>query len=158
VISDEGSEDGFYSLFRTWAAHHDLCRIPLPNQADYQLNGKEAHHDPLLFYAHGSTLTRKTVRRIVTTYHADQHFRSLRPDICFGHSVSEVVTSEVERLLRLPPGLAYRTVATYGNTVSASLPLGMSLASRDGRLRRGQTVLFVMGSAGISVGLASLTF
>jgi 3-oxoacyl-[acyl-carrier-protein] synthase III len=158
VVRSEGPDDEFHSLFRTWGADHDLCRIPLPNQADYPSHGDAAGHEPLQFYAYGTPLARKAVRRIIMTYRADPHFRSLRPDICFGHSVSEVVTSQVEQLVRMPRGMVYRTVAQYGNTVSASLPLGMSLASRDGTLCRGQTVLFIMGSAGISVGLASLKF
>jgi 3-oxoacyl-[acyl-carrier-protein] synthase III len=72
--------------------------------------------------------------------------------------VSEAVTTDVERMIGLTAGTAYRTLAEFGNTVSASLPLAMSLASRQGVLRRGQTVLFIVGSAGISVGLATLTY
>jgi 3-oxoacyl-[acyl-carrier-protein] synthase III len=158
VLTDDDLADGFHAVFRTWGAHHGLCRIPLPNQDQYRLADEPDRHAPLKFYAYGVPLVQATLRRVVATYHADPRLAGLRPDICFGHSVSETVTTQVERLLRLPEGTAYRTMAEHGNTVSASLPLGMSLALREGALRRGQTVLLVMGSAGISVGLAALTY
>jgi 3-oxoacyl-[acyl-carrier-protein] synthase III len=50
------------------------------------------------------------------------------------------------------------THARYGNTVSASVPLAMSLAVDEGRLVRGAHVLVVVGSAGLTAGLASFTY
>jgi len=38
------------------------------------------------------------------------------------------------------------------------VPLGMSLAAQEGRLNRGDKTLIVVGSAGVSVGLATFTF
>jgi 3-oxoacyl-[acyl-carrier-protein] synthase III len=158
VLTDDAPEDNYHALFKTWGSYHHLCKIPLPNQEQYSVGTEPTGHAALKFYAYGTTLVRVSMRRVIATYHADPRFRALRPDICFGHSVSEAVTTDVERLLGLPEGTAYRILPEYGNTVSASLPLAMSLAERDGALRRGQTVLFVMGSAGISVGLATLTY
>ncbi len=159
VLTDADSDsDGFHALFKTWGTFHGLCKIPLPNHDQYDLDGDPQRHAALTFYTYGTPLVRVTMRRVVATYRAEPRFRNLRPDICFGHSVSETVTTEVERLLGLRKGVTYRTLAMYGNTVSASLPLGMSLAEREGALRRGQTVLLVMGSAGISVGLATLIY
>lgn len=158
LITDETPQAEYRALFRTWGAYHGLCRIPLPNQDQYRLRTEDGRHEAHKFYAYGTRLIRVTMRKLVDTYRADPYFRALRPDICFGHFVSEAVTTEGERLLGLRPGLTYRSGSRYGNTVSASLPLAMSLAVQDGSLRRGQTVLFLVGSAGISVGLGALTF
>jgi 3-oxoacyl-[acyl-carrier-protein] synthase III len=54
--------------------------------------------------------------------------------------------------------ILFPTHREYGNTVSASVPLAMSLALRANRLERGHRVLIVVGSAGISVGFCSFTF
>ncbi len=158
LLTNGSAQSDFYSVFKTWGSGHELCRIPLPNQDQYTLDGKRSDHAPLSFYAYGSTLTSVTIRRLVATYLRDPNLRSYRPDICFGHTVSESVTTEVEQLLGLPSGTAYRTFSRYGNTVSASLPLAISLAHGDGSLKRGDRVLCVMGSAGISVGFATFTF
>jgi 3-oxoacyl-[acyl-carrier-protein] synthase III len=53
-------------------------------------------------------------------------------------------------------GLAWATL--HGNTVSASVPLGMSLALAQGRLRRGDRVLVIVAASGITVGLATFMF
>jgi 3-oxoacyl-[acyl-carrier-protein] synthase-3 len=46
----------------------------------------------------------------------------------------------------------------FANTVSASIPLAMSHALRDGGLRDGRRVLLMLASAGITTGLASFTY
>jgi 3-oxoacyl-[acyl-carrier-protein] synthase III len=60
--------------------------------------------------------------------------------------------------LHIPEAAVYRTHARFGNTVSATIPLAMSLAIEDGRLKRGNRVLVLVGSAGISVGLSNFVF
>ena len=62
------------------------------------------------------------------------------------------------RCLFLSKGVYYSLHPRYGNCVSASVPLGMSLAAQEGRLNRGDKTLIVVGSAGVTVGLASFTF
>jgi 3-oxoacyl-[acyl-carrier-protein] synthase III len=52
----------------------------------------------------------------------------------------------------------YELFPRYGNTVSAALPLGMSLAQDEGRLRRGDRVLMIVGGAGLSTALGTFVF
>jgi 3-oxoacyl-[acyl-carrier-protein] synthase-3 len=51
-----------------------------------------------------------------------------------------------------------KTFADYGNTVAASIPLGLSIASKDGRLSRGDRVFVATVAAGISVVGAQFEF
>ena len=60
--------------------------------------------------------------------------------------------------LRLPYERYVSTHAQFGNTVSATVPLGMSIALSDGRFKRGDRVLVLVGASGVTVGLASFTF
>jgi 3-oxoacyl-[acyl-carrier-protein] synthase-3 len=60
--------------------------------------------------------------------------------------------------LRLDVGKHYEIFPHYGNTVSASLPLALSLAIDEGRLKRGDRALLMMASAGITTGYAALTY
>ena len=62
------------------------------------------------------------------------------------------------RKLGLDPGRVFETHPRFGNTVSASLPLGLAVAEKEGRLERGMQVLLLMGSAGVTTGLGSLEY
>ncbi|OWR31767.1 3-oxoacyl-ACP synthase [Saccharibacillus sp. O23] len=46
----------------------------------------------------------------------------------------------------------------YGNVIAASIPLGLDMAVREGRLERGDRVLLVGTSAGLSLGGAALVY
>lgn len=158
IVTDDHPQSFYHSVFKTWGEYHDLCKIPLPNQSQYSISEDQSFHPALLFYAFGTPLTQACVKRIISTFYRDPQLRSRKVDICFGHTVSDKVTSQVERLLRFPQGMIYRIFSEYGNTVSASIPLAMSLALQEGSLRREQTVLLIAGSAGISVGFIAFAF
>ena len=56
----------------------------------------------------------------------------------------------VTKLLNIDPRIVFTTHSRFGNTVSASLPLNISIAEEEGRLKRGMQVLLTMGSAGVT--------
>lgn len=112
---------------------------------------------PGRFTTFSEELLKITARKIVHTFEAEPRFRGRRFDIAFGHNASARVCDLVAHRLGLG-NIFFPTHREYGNTVSASIPLGMSLALEQGRLRRGDKVLIIVGSAGITVGLAAFTF
>lgn len=158
VVSDDDKEDDFYFLFKTYSEHYPLCMIPLPNAADYLPASAENHHVPNKFYAHSRKLISAAIRRIVENYHADPHVCGWKYDIAFAHAASEGAAQLVRRQLKIPAECYFGIHTQYGNTVSASVPLAMSLATQAGRLDRGGKVLVVIGSAGLTVGLATFTY
>ena len=89
---------------------------------------------------------------------ADEHASGFDYDIIFGHAASVPASRAVADRLGLDIGRHYEIFPDYGNTVSASLPLAMSLALDEGRLKRGHRVLLLVASAGITTGYATLTF
>lgn len=60
------------------------------------------------------------------------------------------------RLLRKKLGIAEEQLMyitpEYGNTIAASIPIGLHEAARQGRIRRGDRVMLLGTSAGVSVG------
>jgi 3-oxoacyl-[acyl-carrier-protein] synthase III len=52
----------------------------------------------------------------------------------------------------------YNTHKRFGNTVSASVPLAMACAMKDGRLQNGTNVLTGFGSAGVSTAWSKFKF
>jgi 3-oxoacyl-[acyl-carrier-protein] synthase-3 len=93
----------------------------------------------------------------VETFASDPELRRRAYDVCFGHEASARVTDAVTRRLGVHEA-AFVSHRRFGNTVSASVPLGMSVAVQEGRLRRGDRVLVIMGSAGMSIGFCAFTF
>jgi 3-oxoacyl-[acyl-carrier-protein] synthase-3 len=47
---------------------------------------------------------------------------------------------------------------SYGNLVSASIPMGMHMALREGKLNRGNKVVFCPASAGMVYGAVQFAF
>ncbi len=62
------------------------------------------------------------------------------------------------RKLKLPPEKLVSTVAEHGNTSAASVPLALDVAVRDGRVRRGDTVLLEGVGGGFTWGAVLLDY
>ncbi|HEX5826157.1 MAG TPA: 3-oxoacyl-[acyl-carrier-protein] synthase III C-terminal domain-containing protein [Candidatus Limnocylindrales bacterium] len=67
------------------------------------------------------------------------------------HQVTAPFADEMTERLGLPPGRVERTIETFGNVASATLPLALVRAREAGRVGPGDNVLFVGLGAGISV-------
>jgi len=158
LLSSSLDDPEFYFSVRTWGEKHELCKIPLPNFDQYSRNGEGGSHKPLRFYAESERLMHFAVRKLAEHYLRDQKLRAYSPEIIFGHAASELSTTTWLNLVHLNHDLAYRTHARFGNTVSASVPLGMAMAEEEGRLKRGLKALVVVGSAGVSTACATFTY
>ena len=157
LITNEEPPSEIYFRFRNLPEHHRLCMVPLPNAADFLSTAMESPITPYRFFAESGELLRTATRVLIEEFRRDECLQGESYDIAFGHSASE----KVERIIADRLGLAavYRSIhPLYGNTGSASIPLAMSLALEEGRLRRGHRVLAVVASAGISVGFGSFIF
>jgi 3-oxoacyl-[acyl-carrier-protein] synthase III len=146
-----------YVRFRTLPEHHRLCMVPLPWTAEFLEAPIEPPPAPLRFFADSRTLLRVAVRAVIDGFRADERLGKETYDVCFGHAAS----AKVERIIAQQLGFSeiyYSIHARYGNTASASIPLAMSLAEAEGRLRRGHRVLVAVGASGLSVGFGVFTF
>jgi 3-oxoacyl-[acyl-carrier-protein] synthase III len=158
VIESDGPDDGYRTSFRNSGAHIFDCQIPLPHAAQFQNGHGWSGAPPMLFVARPDALASAAIRQLHRQYWSDAILTGHRYDIIFGHSVSVPVSQTVLRALRLSPDCFYEIFPQYGNVVSASLPLAMSLAQADGKLERGDRVLLIMGGAGITTALSTFVF
>jgi len=72
------------------------------------------------------------------------------PDIYFPHAASDVAYLASADSIGIPEGKMYAKVfPTYGNIVSASIPVGMDMAIQEERLVRGNKVVLCPASAGM---------
>jgi 3-oxoacyl-[acyl-carrier-protein] synthase III len=151
-------DDDFHIRFRNAGEACHLCEIPLPNRDQFRLADRGAPARALRFHSDSANLTRQAVGLIVEQYLADPVFRGADHDVIFTHAASTRVAVAGIRSLGLDPERLHDVFPRFGNTVSASLPLAVADAVEQGRLRRGQRVLMLMGSAGVAAGLCTFTW
>lgn len=157
ILSKSDEADEPYFQFKTDASLHGLCKIPLPQIAQYSGTEMCPSLAPLVFFAYSAELFKAARKMIVECYKGSRELRSRAFDIAFAHSASKSLIERLDKDL----GFNGRTVNVFeefGNTVSASIPTAMCWAIEHGRLKRGMKMMHVMGSAGFSVGFAHLAY
>src|SRR5262249_47330494 len=131
--------------------------LPLRAQPHFEAAAPDTRYVPERLFSLSRPLLAAGIRRLLELWGNASQPRGRPHDNLFGHNPREPARPLGPRRLGALDR-AFSTHRDYGNTVSAALPLGMSVARDAGRLRRGDRVLLAVGSAGITVGFASLTF
>lgn len=79
-------------------------------------------------------------------------------DVACGHQVTEEIVRGLRDLCGILPGHEIVTITDCGNTAAASIPLCLSRAYDEGKLKPGVKILLVGGAAGFSVGVIPLVW
>jgi 3-oxoacyl-[acyl-carrier-protein] synthase III len=156
IVDDHNPADDFYFRFKSSGEHVGLCMVPLSGVEQFHPGHVDDRYVAGRLFSLSQDLVEVVTSNIVELFRCDAQFHQ-RYDICFGHEVSERVCQAVTRTLGVHD-VYFPTHRRFGNTVSASIPLGMSTALQEGKLERGGRVLIIVGASGVTVGLASFTF
>jgi 3-oxoacyl-[acyl-carrier-protein] synthase-3 len=99
-----------------------------------------------------------TLGRIVDeTLHAN-HMKKSDVDWLIPHQANTRIIHATAKKLKLPTERVVITVDQHGNTSAASVPLALDVAVRDGRIKRGETLLMEAFGGGFTWGSALLKF
>jgi 3-oxoacyl-[acyl-carrier-protein] synthase III len=158
VLGSGDGADAFHIRFQTAGQDYRHCHIPLPNFDQFHRMAPGEHYPTLKFYSNASRLTSRAVGMLADQFNGDPAFSEAEHDTIFTHSTSTRVSVSGIRGIGLDTARLHDVFPRFGNTVSASLPLGMSDAIEGGVLERGQRVLLLMGSAGVSAGISTFIF
>ncbi|MCP4698883.1 MAG: ketoacyl-ACP synthase III [Gammaproteobacteria bacterium] len=74
------------------------------------------------------------------------------------HQANIRIINAIAKKLKMPLEQVVVTVGEHGNTSAASVPLALDVAVRDGRIKRGDTLLLVAMGGGFTWGSALLTY
>lgn len=74
------------------------------------------------------------------------------------HQANMRIIQAAAKKLKMPMERVIATVGEHANTSSASIPLALDLAIRDGRIKRGQTLLLAAFGAGFTWGSAMVRY
>lgn len=132
-----------------------LCQIPAGGSRYHPSRVGEAFSPLTVFQMDG-----KRVFKLVTRYLPDFIDRLLyRAGVRLGdidwivpHQASRLAIDHLVRRLGFAPERVVDIFADHGNQIAASLPTALDIASRDGRIRRGQRLLLLGTGAGVSLG------
>jgi 3-oxoacyl-[acyl-carrier-protein] synthase III len=150
LLVAESERDDFVLSFRTSGDKWNLCHIPLPHADDFVSTPVTDRCKPMSFYTSPRELLAVATSMLGSHFNETPALRDRAYDLFLGHEVSLPTTRMVTKLLNIDPGIVFSTHSRFGNTVSASLPLNISIAEAEGRLKRGMQVLLTMGSAGVT--------
>lgn len=73
-------------------------------------------------------------------------------DVVVPHQASGLAMAHMQRKLNIPDHKFINVIARYGNMIAASIPLALHVAIEQGKIQRGQRVMLIGTSAGLSIG------
>lgn len=99
-----------------------------------------------------------TLGRIVDETLAANHMTQADIDWLVPHQANQRIIAATAKKLKLSEDHVVMTVQEHGNTSAASVPLALDVAIRDGRIRRGETLLLEAFGGGLTWGSALLRY
>lgn len=99
-----------------------------------------------------------TLGRIVDETLAANNMKKSDVDWLIPHQANIRIIQATAKKLKLPTERVVITVDQHGNTSAASVPLALDVAVRDGRIKRGETLLMEAFGGGFTWGSALLKF
>lgn len=150
----------WHARFTTYSSGADLTRM---------LGGGTLHHpnDPRTtpemntFHMDGPSVFKKATRLVgpfLDTFLQEVGWQKQAIDVVVPHQASRHGVEWLTHKLGFSPEQVFVNLATRGNCVSVSIPLGLTEAVQAGRVQRGQRVLFIGTGAGLTLGAMALTF
>ena len=149
----------WHSHFVTYSSAADLTQL---------IGGGTLHHpnDPAttpemnLFDMDGPAVFKKAARLIppfLDEFSKKLGWNTLDYDLVIPHQASGQGMKLLTHL-GFPPERVFAHIHERGNCIAASIPLALTEAFEAGRIRRGDKVLLLGTSAGLSIGALALTF
>ena len=124
--------------------------LPIVRGQGYTRHGRQPD-GPLRFFTQSGDLTFNGIRIALKLMKSFDPLRGRRADVFVPHAGAAPSVDLFVKATRLESSRLIMSYHDYGNTASASIPLGLSLAARDGRMARGDTVFAPVVGAGISI-------
>jgi len=124
--------------------------------------GKELD-DPKKIYMEikGREVYQQAVRRIIESItKCMEHCRLSFDDIkmVISHQMNARIIESAVKRLNLPPEKVFINITEYGNTSAASVPIAFDDCIRQGKIKRGDIIIFVAFGAGLTWGANVIEF
>lgn len=128
----------------------DLAVLPIVESHGYMRHKRQPTGN-LRFHTRSGELTLAGLRLGVDLMREVDPLKGRSIDAFVPHAGAAPSVDVFMKAVDINPAKLVMTYRGYGNTVSASIPLGLSLATSDGRISRGDLVFAATIAAGISI-------
>lgn len=157
VVLSASAEPGIYSThIHAQGAYEHLLTYP-----NAKAMSAEASDHQEFIGMRGNEVFKLAVRELGNVAEASLQangFSSADIDWLIPHQANLRIISAMAKRMNLPMEKIVLTVAEHGNTSSASIPLALDEAVRDGRVKKGDKLLFDAIGGGMAWGSALLTY
>lgn len=119
------------------------------------ISSEEVAEKAYLPYMEGQQVFRNAVIRMMESTQTILQRNGLTVkdiDLVIPHQANLRINETVREKLGLPPEKVFNTIANYGNTTAATLPIGMTEAEEKGILKQGKLVLTLAFGSGFTWG------
>tara|TARA_Y100001970_G_scaffold98961_1_gene124505 strand:+ start:8399 stop:9355 length:957 start_codon:yes stop_codon:yes gene_type:complete len=103
-------------------------------------------------------MARKKVYYMIQTILKENNLTTKEIDFVIPHQASNTAIQAYVKFGGFPEHKVMNIIADYGNCVSASLPLALSIAIQENKIKRGDLVLIIGTGAGLSVSASLIKF
>lgn len=148
IISTHLHADGQYKdlLYHPWGVSQGAGKLVNGHDA-VRMRGNEVFKVAVM-----------TLGRIVDETLAANKLEKSDIDWLIPHQANIRIIEATARKLRMPMERVIVTVAEHGNTSAASVPMALDVAVRDGRIKRGETLLLEAFGGGFTWGSALIRY
>lgn len=158
VVLEAATEPGIMSThLHADGSYEHLLHVPYGISIGYeQLKAGEAY-----VYMEGNAVFKmavNTLGQIVDEALAANKISKNDIDWLVPHQANSRIIEATARKLKMPMERVVVTVAEHGNTSAASVPLALDVAVRDGRIKKGETLMLEAFGGGFTWGSALLKF
>ena len=135
--------DGRYAKELVWQSPGSQNRTFVPPELVTEIEGYPRMNGRVVFT--------HAVRRMPQVMKEALDANELEPDdvdLYVNHQANIRINDKFAKTLKLPPEKVFNTIEDIGNTTAATIPIGLAMAKKEGRLERGMLV----GSAAFGSG------
>jgi 3-oxoacyl-[acyl-carrier-protein] synthase-3 len=104
-------------------------------------------------YMNGSTVFKHAVQRFPEVINEALQVNGFKPtdiDILIPHQANLRITSFIQQKMGLPEEKVYSNIQRYGNTTAASVPIALSEAYAEGKIKKGDLVCLAAFGSGFT--------
>jgi len=133
---------------------YDLIKIPAGGSRK-PFSRNLADDETKMIISDGRAVFLKAVHMMVGSSHAalnDAELTVSDVDLLVPHQANMRMMEAVRHQLDIPPEKMVSTVSMFANSSAATIPLSLSIAAQDGRLKRGDRILMCAAGAGLTGG------
>lgn len=128
------------------------CLKPSSNQPE-RLTKEMIEEGSIYPYMNGQTVFKNAVVRFPEVIQEALEHNNLKPadiDMLIPHQANLRITSFVQQKMGLPPEKVFSNIQHYGNTTAASVPIALSEAVEQGRIKKGDLVCLAAFGSGFT--------